>query len=89
MCVIRLMIWQARRYWGLRQAQLNATIPLIPFAFRSGNGEGAVRFIAAIHHGISAGRPLRDCVSDVLGKPILVASPSRQSRDLCRPQGRT
>ena len=28
-------------------------------------------------------------VSDVLGKPVLVASPSRQPRDLCRPEGRT
>ena len=28
-------------------------------------------------------------VSHVLGKPVLVASPSRQPRDLCRPQGRT
>lgn len=28
-------------------------------------------------------------VSHVLGKPVLVASPSRQPSDPCRPQGRT
>ena len=50
-----------------------------PFAFRSGNGEGAARFIAAIHHGISAGRPL-GTVNHVLGKSVWVASPFQTAK---------